>query len=538
MADVLQQTRGHQEARYAKVPQQPTVSQVQQRIQAHDRYQVEFKLDYELVAGQPTRYEVLTYIFIPQSLGVTPGTYSQPDFYRDIQNYVRLKTPTFSLRALAHDPASPLVTIEGILYQEGWNRATATLDQVTTCLKFLRAIMKSTLRDQLSLLHEDIRKECADQIANDVDNVDMEQKVHRALAALLDDTITIVRRFRNIYPHLRQTNVDATTMLTYRLTDESLSLLIEESLLEAYTIANQHITADPQRKQILHSLRYAIEAETVHRRRHGRDSIPQSAGDNEKFLFRSSVLKKFTSSVLFLRTDVQREGTTMEHLLYALAAGISMFFATVIAFYFQSAYGNFTLPFFSALVVGYMFKDRIKETGRDLSARLLHNRMYDRRITIRSQDGQHQLGYLREKMRLISTRDVPADVLAARNYDLYTELDNDGQGENVIFYAKEVVLYRDIFAQIYRNSPPITGLNDILRFDVRPYLRKMADPVQRRPYLDGDEVQLMRLQKVYHVNVVTVYRTMQPQATTITRTRLVLNRKGVRRVENVPVTVS
>jgi hypothetical protein len=53
---------------------------IQQSVKHHDQYQIEIKLDYELHADQKTRYQVATYFFVPQSLGVTPQTYPKQTF--------------------------------------------------------------------------------------------------------------------------------------------------------------------------------------------------------------------------------------------------------------------------------------------------------------------------------------------------------------------------------------------------------------------------------------------------------------------------
>ncbi len=89
--------------------------------------------------------------------------------------------------------------------------------------------------------------------------------------------------------------------------------------------------------------------------------MPGKEKDNEAIVFKRGVLKKYISSFLFLDTNWKPEGKILEQLLIGFAAGLSMVFATLIAFYAQEKYGNLTLPFFSFLVVGYIFKDRIKE---------------------------------------------------------------------------------------------------------------------------------------------------------------------------------
>ena len=62
----------------------------------------------------------------------------------------------------------------------------------------------------------------------------------------------------------------------------------------------------------------------------------------------------------------EARGRLVEQTIYAIAAGLAMLFATGVAFISQRRYGNLTLPFFVALVISYMFKDRIKEILRGI----------------------------------------------------------------------------------------------------------------------------------------------------------------------------
>jgi hypothetical protein len=55
---------------------------VRQRVTIHDRYQVEIKVEYQLLPSQQTRYTISTYFFIPQTLGVNDVTYPPAEFYR------------------------------------------------------------------------------------------------------------------------------------------------------------------------------------------------------------------------------------------------------------------------------------------------------------------------------------------------------------------------------------------------------------------------------------------------------------------------
>jgi len=502
------------------------IETVQQRIAMHDRYQVELKLDYEMVAGEQTRYQIFTYIFVPQSLDITPDTYVRRDFYRDVQSYIRLKTPTFTPYDILRSPTSPLRRIEQIVQDDHWIQRSTGAENLIIHFKFLRAILKSALRDYLNA--RDVKR-LFRRVEHEAEP--LTASVEECVNDLLDTTTSILRRYRACGSHIDRPGAPANVRQAYQLTDESISILIEERWLQLLQFC-QRVNGTAALATLQQRLRQCIHDEVAHRAQYSSASVVQPDGDNEEHIYRTSILKKFTSSVLYLATDIRREGTALEQILYALSAGLAMVFATIVAFYFQRAYGMFTFPLFVALVVGYMFKDRIKAGGRQLFERYLRNKLYDRRTIIKTRDGQHRIGVLREKMRFIPEEDVPAEVLSVRDRGLFSNLANDGQGEQIIRYSKEVVLNKDVFARIYPDSPPITGINDILRYDVRPYLRKMANPTQRKMYLDGDELCTVRCQKVYHLNMVSVYRITTPTtATTSTKTRVVLNRKGIRRVE-------
>ena len=278
--------------------------------------------------------------------------------------------------------------------------------------------------------------------------------------------------------------------------------------------------------------------ESKHRQAMGYGSALKEGDTNEMYVFRASVLKKYAASVLYLSTAVHREGRATEQILYAVAAGLSMIFATGITFYFQSIYGTLTIPFFTALVVGYMFKDRIKELARDIFSAKLQNRLYDRRTDIRSLDGKYKLGVLRENVSFVQEREMPKSVLQARNQDLFVDLSNAGYGEVIICYTKDVILYADAFEKVSVDMPMMSGLNDITRYDVRRFLKKMSAPVQERPSLTNNKLTTITAHKVYHLNLISRYRVLKPKAEkekSHTRVRVVLNQKGIKRIEQVTV---
>ena len=500
---------------------------IEQAIKTHDKYQIGIKLDYGLFEAKQTRYKISTYIFVPRTLGIAQDNYSKNDFYRDMQNYIRLKTPTLLLRDFTENSTSPLTRIKKLTSIENWINDPTINERIITNFKLLSAMLKSSIRDHFALIQQRISEATP------------ESKVHLLIHNLVEEFVTesqkITDQFRSFYPVFNLPNVPIESFNAYQLTDESLSLLIEESAIDMFQIVGEYIKKS-ERLDFKQQLNELVKQETKHRRGHGYESLLSKDSDNEAYIFRSSVLKKYAASVLFLSTAVQREGWGLEQILFSVAAGISMIFATVVAFYFQFRYGNFTFPFFVALIVGYMFKDRIKELGRAVFTKMLQDRLYDRRIVIKTEDGKHKLGLLKEKVTFVREEDVPKPVIRGRNLDLISSLDNDGLPENIICYTKEIVLYSNVFKKVFLDIPHITGINDIIRYDIRAYLRKMAEPVQERYYLQDEQLQVIPCHKVYHLNFVSRYRTLQPEKVKLhTRIRLILNQEGIKRVEQVHV---
>ncbi len=498
---------------------------IQQSAISHDRYQIELKLDYELGKGEKTHYRISTYLFFPKSLGITEESYPKSEFYREVKNYIRIKTPILSLRDFIESDISPLSDVQKIVRKANWYQEDESNERLIHALKLFGAMFKSTLREHLNLVDK--------RIQNALTKTKVHTLVENLIQEFIDQSKQISFRYRSFYAELNLPIVKEDVFLAYTLVDEYISLLIEESATELFQIVSQHFKKSSKSKS-LDDLNQIVEMERSHRQTHGYGSILKPGEVNEVYAFRASVLKKYVSSILHLSTDAQQEGQGMEQFLMAIAAGISMIFATIVAFYFQSVYGNFTFPVFVALVIGYMFKDRIKEAGRALLADKLHAFLYDRRINIKTLDGKYKLAVLREKISFISENDLPQQVRTARHKDPFADLDNEGMGETIICHTKDIVLDADLFPKAFKGLPKVNGLNDIIRYNIQPYLRKMADPVEEQLLLENEELKTVHTHKVYHVNVVSRYKSISPRIEILyKRMRLVLTRQGIKRIEYI-----
>ena len=500
---------------------------IQQSAISHDHNQVELKLDYQLDRKKETHYRISTYIFVPRSLGITEESYPKHELYRDIKNYIRIKTPEMSLRDFIGDDHSPLRTVQHILEQPGWYLEEELNHQLVHTLRLFGAMLKSSLREHLNLV--DRRIKLASPAA----------KIHPLIGNLIDELIDqsekISVQYRLLYTEFNMPYVSKEVFLAHLLVDEYMSLLIEEAATELFQVVMQHYDAS-DRHQYGQQLNKIVDKETAHRKLRGYGSVLEIGDENETFAFRASVIKKYVGGVLHLSIDADREGKGIEQMLLALAAGLSMVFATIVAFYFQSVYGTFTFPAFVALIIGYMFKDRIKAFGQTLFAGKLHSNLFDRRIHVKTLDGKYQLATLREKITFMKESEISDEVRSARRKDPFADLDNDRQGETVICHTKDIILNADLFRKAFAGSPRISGLNDIIRYDIHRYLRKMDDPVEDQLLLREGQLTMVQAHKVYHINVVSQYSlTGSRNEKLYRRMRLVLNRLGIKRIEHIPV---
>jgi len=479
-------------------------------IRKHDALQFEVKLGYELNHDRrKDRYRVETYFFVPSNLDVNEATYSKNQFYRDLLVYIRFKTPDFTFDSLL-DPTnikSPLTKIHAALERDLPDGASLDYES-----KLLGCILKSLLRDRVNALARGLRGKGGDAWKKDA--MEFLAEVRRAAAA-----------FRAFKPRVKSPPVSPKHAATYLFTDEYISLLIEGAAHRFLRALNGRTDAPEGLRQAFVAL---VQSEVDYRRSMNYPSLVDEASDNEVFLFRLSVLKKFAASVLHLSVRVQEEGQGLKQFALAVAAGIAMLFAAAVAFYYQKTYGALSFSFFLALVISYMFKDRLKAFFQSYFEKALARRLFDLSTAVYEPFSNETIGLCRESVRFISEKTVDARVMLLRNRDHITEIENDWRSESVLLYTKEMTLFsQKLFARHARK----TGLTDIARFTVRNFLLKMDEPKTDLYLLRDGHSQTITGTRVYHVNVVVKF--IAEKKITYERIRLVLTRNGIKRIENV-----
>jgi hypothetical protein len=281
-------------------------------------------------------------------------------------------------------------------------------------------------------------------------------------------------------------------------------------------------------RSLLERMLTVILAEESYRKERGYPSVLDPHGDNEAYVHRAGVLKKFCSSALFLEIERGLARRTWQEVFFAIAAGIAMAFATLVALWAQARYSGLPLRLLLIFVVAYMFKDRLKEAFRTLFSGFLARHFWDRSIVIEDPLGG-VLGRCREKIEYVKAADLPKDVRIARAAvtDPASRLVEEELTETITHYKKELILDGDRLAT--RQSSAIT---DILRFHVARLTREMDEQYQTIDWVDRETFQLTPLKgaKVYHVDVVLRFTARGETTPVTTVKRLIVDRRGIKRL--------
>lgn len=495
---------------------------LQNRLDIHDRKQFELKLEYQPSGRDPkSEYRFEMFMFLPASLNIGSENYPRQSFYSDIHNYVRLKTPVLNLGEILRAEASPLVRMERLLES---NRVATSQPELVYQAKLLSCVFRGALRRFSSGIDE----RCGPLAS---DSPPSPEWVEQQIRDVKEGTQQMLKRFRRLPERVAAlAGIEEKTRASLRLVDEYMSLTVEQFFRKAVT----EMDGMPRsglwvelRKELMGEL----IAEESYRRSRGLKSVISPTGDNEEYLHRFGFLKKFCMNILFLKVRREQKRQGWEEVLFAIAAGIAMAFATTIAFWAQLRFAQISLNFFLIVVVSYMMKDRIKEGMRKIFSRLASRYLFDRATLIADPVTNERLGVCKEKVDYVRAEQVPEEIQALRRSDDFVTVSQGELAEVLIRYQKEIRIDAEVLPKMTAQSP---GVTDIIRINVDRLLRDMDEPEYALEYVDLEEFTIGRIRgaKSYQVDVAFrfTFDDAQEKGRTVELVRLVLDRNGIKRM--------
>jgi len=470
-------------------------------LERHASKELEIKLRLPPAESGKDRVTLSLYLFLPVGLRINAKTYPATHLYDDVLYYIRFTTPGMSLDEIL-DPenkASPLYRIRNgqgsVLYE----------------MRMLAAMIKTALRT--------IKEVFSDPDAS---------RMHMHL-------VTSLERFQAERNSLmedlaRHAGTDTDAAEGCRNAAEYMSLIIQDELT---AVLSEGKVDAPWYDRIVR----LVETEQDWRHASGSRLLRSREGDNEEYTRIEGQLKKFVQSVLYLELDNRNDRDRTLQVLYGIAAGTAMFASLVIGYFINSLFSQNTAGFLLAVVVAYILKDRIKDAIKALSQRAVGLYIPGRKIAVRDPGMPRNpvIGKIYETARYADRDLLPREIASARKGDTPTADDGASRLESILHYHKVIRMFPE---RIGRYHTRRKSLDDIIRINLRSLIEQADDPSRQEPWWDREKRKIVTVKcaKVYHINTIVsihVHRENGDDEHILKKIRIVINQKGIRRIEAV-----
>ncbi len=510
------------------------------RWSIHDRTHLQCSLVYRARNLQGRfklfeHFEWEVYFFVPDSFRLDSQTYRQDDIYADLKSYVRLASREEPLRDLLEAPLERLrLALRGGSEQalDGMRLISCLLrDALANAERHIMLDLKATANAGAVR-----RQRRAGEASGVVPKpggarlilprslemqirraIDIGPQVQRGLTECIDEELGA------------RPEVDDTLLTAADWVKAEISLMFEAF----YGRTARQVKRMSGPKKLVEALTQAALS-AVDARRDSSLELELSGSLRpervEHFEFQRHVLKRFTSSVLWLQTRVREPGRWIRHVLYALAAGAAMAFAVAAALWNGMAPSEQLMPWLFAAVIAYAVKDRLKAILQEAFSNVVARHFPDRRWDI-TDKSDRRIAVVDEHSGFVPFHDVQPEVLAARRRTRVHSIEEVARPETVLCHKKSFTLDNERLAAL---GPDFDGLAEIFRLDLHRWLAHTDDPKQTVVVADR-ETQSIRSYKAPRVyNIAVVYRLRYAdEASQWHRLRVVVSRKGLQRVDSI-----
>lgn len=450
----------------------------------HDKFAIEFKVGF---SGRDDvkdeRFDVNTWIFLPNGLDINKNTYSKERFYTDMKSNIRLITPVFTLKEMTEGEDAPFLHVKKALEEVIQKATPERLNEYEFQFKLFGSIFKSSIRNESVA----VMNRAGDPL------------FYEHSMTYVADVREVLQRYRSLNEMIPADNADLASKFGF--TDEFMSHQVEIRTMKIIKAAQN---ANPPRMQEgIDALTEMLTEEKEYKKARGYSyAIVGDPSGNRNLLQRHSQLKKYIESALFLRVDTMQDGRAVKQISFSLAAGLAMMISMLVTIPFQKYLGNYPELIFIILIIIYMLKDRIKELTRGLFAYQLKDKYYDNKTVVRIK--KRPIGWLKEGMDFITDDKVPADVLKLRNRNKL-EADNEVLQEKIILYRKRVEVNNAVLRNHYDYD--FKGINDIIRYHISYLTKKMDNPESMIECLNEQgQVHAVKAERVYTLHFVMQFK--------------------------------
>jgi hypothetical protein len=198
-----------------------------------------------------------------------------------------------------------------------------------------------------------------------------------------------------------------------------------------------------------------------------------------------------------MSTETSSAPRNIGHLVAAVAAATAMSFAVVATLLANRLFAGYSVPWALMVVVGYIFKDRIKEMLRGLLQGILPRLFYDRARKLVDPAIGRLVGVAKEAVRFCSPDELPEAIRHERRIE-GDFAQAHMPAEQVIHFSKSILLNG---RRLQRHHTRLEAITQILRLNVARWLRRMGSPLGNLPYMKGEKPALLHARRVYRLHI-------------------------------------
>jgi hypothetical protein len=530
----------------------------------HDKTHLEFAIDYPL-ADVASEHEWEAYFFVPESFRLHQSSYDKRAIYDDLWSYVRYAVPPMPFHELGRvGPGSVLAQVrDALAASRGASDGSPEVHHATRQLRLFACLVRAAGVAAMREVDAQIERlvggpPSADAPASEspasssllsmapltggpgpsaggsraADPRGPDEPLSATVNAFVATAGLVPRAFREIFAAHLGDGYPEEVKISARWADEDISLVLE-TLTASLGIAIEDRLGEGF-AALSEQLATCAVGEARHRQREGYDSVGIAASSErrvEHLEFRRHMLKRFTSSALWLSLEVLNGAAWIVHVLYALAAAIAMAFA-LFANFRSAGDPEHVLRYAVVVIIAYAIKDRLKAFLQNGLSRWASSRLPDRKWRIRDRERRHDVGRVLERAGFSPFERLPAEVLAMRRVTREHSMEEFARPEHVLWHRKTISI-----RQRAPSADPVAFpvMTEIFRLNIRRWLVHADDPNRKIVFADPNDalVYSATARRVYNINVVYRLRNARDRDAPWHRLRVVASRKGIERIDPI-----
>ncbi len=454
-------------------------------LRVHSRNQLELKTSIPIKKLGIEKHILQIYIFSPKQLNIRSNSNDQSlSFYSDISVRTRFSSPTLSLDSIIN-PNCELSPLCRILHQFEKSILDREVEHVIIYeLQILVNNFRREMKDTSTLVSNEAEKPSAKKVCSN--------KINK----MLKEVDTFIAKYRDLYDYFLEPRVPGNLREAFLWCDETLSAILIETFVELFILAKNIPLSDTLVKKIEEA---ALEEE-AHRKEYQFVSDFETASEHtsEAVSYRSSMLKKWSQSALYIKTEESRLPKQVGHIFAGAAAATAMTFAVLASLYAQRVFSQNTLPWALIIILAYVFKDRIKEVTREVLGRGIPKLIADNITRYQDPITNERVGNAKERIDFLRLKDVPRTIRDMR-YKIPNPFRNLMPEEDIIFYSREITANS---RKLKQSHSRLEAINEIIRIRLDKWFKEMDDQEDLFHSIVDGKVIVFEGKKVYHLHLV------------------------------------